>query len=350
MRIAIVTDAWAPQVNGVVRTLGTTCHELEARGHEVEIIAPCDFGSVPCPTYPEIRLALTHRHQVGERIRSFSADALHIATEGPLGIAARNWAVERGRVFTTAYHTRFPEYLARRTRLPAGLFWRFISWFHGAAATTLVATPSLREELAARGLLRTRLWSRGVDLTLFKPEGGRHPAFAGLEGPIQLYVGRLAVEKSVEKFLALETPGTKVVVGDGPQRAALHARYPRTVFLGVLTGEALAAAYRTADVFVFPSSTDTFGLVMIEALACGTPVAAFDVNGPRDILTSEVGAMSTNLDCAIAAARHLSRTDCSAFARGFGWDTATSEFLAALSPLGESRIDWQLNHPMLRAA
>lgn len=350
MRIAIVTDAWAPQVNGVVRTLQTTSRELAAMGHETGFVTPADFGSVPCPTYPEIRLALAHRHQVGERIMAFAPDSLHIATEGPLGIAARNWAVERGLAFTTAYHTQFPAYLAKRTRLPEGLFWPFIRWFHSAAAITMVATESLRAELAAQGIARTRLWSRGVDLGLFRSEGRCHPALDARRCPISLYVGRVAVEKSVEKFLAADIPGTKVVVGDGPQRAALEARYSDAVFLGVLTGESLAAAYRTADVFVFPSSTDTFGLVMIEALACGTPVAAFPVGGPRDIVTEATGALAHDLKDAVAAALGRDRVACAARALDFGWAAATHQFLAALVPMGEWRAAWHQPGMLPRAA
>ena len=350
MRIAIVTDAWAPQVNGVVRTLDTTRRGLEGMGHEVAIVAPDGFASVPCPTYPEIRLALVHRHQLGERIRALAPDALHIATEGPLGIAARNWAVERGLGFTTAYHTHFPEYLARRTRLPASLFWRFIRWFHGPADATLVATESLRAELAGQGLVRTRLWGRGVDVEQFRPDGSFHPSFGDMRCPILLYVGRIAVEKSIEEFLALDVPGTKVVVGDGPQRAALEAAHPQARFLGTLKGEALAAAYRTADAFVFPSRTDTFGLVMIEALACGTPVAAYPVGGPRDVVSSEVGALSHDLGVAVSEALTKSREDCARAARRFGWEAATRQFLSALVPLGAPRADWQLAAPLPRAA
>lgn len=350
MRIAIVTDTWAPQVNGVVRTLETTKRQLEAIGHVVEVISPSDFGSMPCPTYPEIRLALASRHQVGVRLRAFAPDALHIATEGPLGVAARNWAVERGLSFTTAYHTHFPEYLARRTRLPAGLFWRFIRWFHGAAAATLVATESLRAELAAHGLERTRIWSRGVDLALFRPDGPFHPTFDEVAAPIMLYAGRIAIEKSLEKFLALDLPGTKVVVGDGPQRAALEARFPLARFLGVLSGDALAAAYRTADVFVFPSSTDTFGLVMIEALACGTPVAAFPVGGPNDVVTDAVGALSPDLARAVTGALAKPRDACAAYARNFGWGAATRQFIAALVPLNVGRAGRHEHDWLLRAA
>lgn len=345
MRIAIVTDAWAPQVNGVVRTLNATRRALSAMGHEVGIVAPSDFGSVPCPTYPEIRLALAHRHQVGERIKAIAPDALHVATEGPLGIAARNWAVERGLRFTTAYHTHFPEYLAQRTRLPAGLFWRFIRWFHAPAETTLVATRSLQAELARKGIGRTSIWSRGVDLELFRPEGPSHPAFREFRCPIQLYVGRVSLEKGIEKFLSLDLPGTKVVVGDGPQRAELEARFPDAVFLGVLTGDALAAAYRSAGVFVFPSRTDTFGLVMIEALGCGTPVAAFPVGGPNAIVTDEVGSLSEDLASAIRGALGKSRDDCVARARGFGWEEATGQFVSSLVAMGCQDSHWSLAKP-----
>jgi glycosyltransferase involved in cell wall biosynthesis len=333
MRIAIVTDAWAPQVNGVVRTLASTRAELESLGHRVEVISPAGHRSVPCPTYPEIRLALVGKARVGERIAAFAPDALHIATEGPLGLAARRWAQDSGMRFTTAFHTHFPQYLSRRTRLPEALFWQFIRRFHAPAEATLVATPSLRAELAARGIARTRLWSRGVDLDRFAPSGPRHPAMASLPGPVLLYVGRVAVEKSVGDFLALEGPGTRVVVGDGPERAALAARYPHAIFLGTLHGAELAAAYRSADVLVFPSRTDTFGLVMIEALACGTPVAAYPVAGPRDVLSDAVGAMDRDLGAAVRAALGKSRYACAAHACEFGWGAATRQFLDALAPL-----------------
>lgn len=336
MRICIVTDAWAPQVNGVVRTLQTTRRELEVLGHVVEVISPAGLRSMPCPTYPEIRLALAGRGKVGARIAAFAPDALHIATEGPLGMAARGWALARGMRFTTAYHTHFPQYVSRRTRMPENLLWRFISWFHAPAEAVLVATPSLREELAARGLPATRLWSRGVDLAQFNPAGPRHPDLAGLPGPVLLYVGRVAVEKSIDRFLALDVPGTKVIVGDGPQRAELAARYPRARWLGTLHGEALAAAYRSADAFVFPSRTDTFGLVMIEALACGTPVAAFPVAGPRDVLSDAVGAMDEDLAAAVTAALGKSRHACAAHACHFGWGAAARQFLDALVPAQEA--------------
>lgn len=333
MRIAIVTDAWAPQVNGVVRTLMTTRDELEAMGHAVEVISPAGHRSIPCPTYPEIRLALVGKARVGERIDAFSPDALHIATEGPLGLAARKWAMARGMPFTTAFHTHFPQYLSRRTRLPEALFWKFIRRFHAPASATLVATPTLRAELQARGLPSTRPWSRGVDLDQFRMAGGKHPSMRELEGPVLLYVGRVAVEKSVDDFLTLDVPGTKVIVGDGPERTALAAKYPQARFLGTLHGIELAAAYRSADAFVFPSRTDTFGLVMIEALACGTPVAAYPVPGPRDILTDAVGAMDDDLGAAIERALGKSRFACAAHACDFSWGAATRQFLDALVPV-----------------
>ncbi len=333
MRIAIVSDAWAPQVNGVVRTLENTKIELERLGHSVGIVSPADYRSMPCPTYPEIRLALASRARVGAQIAAFAPDALHIATEGPLGIAARGWAMRHGFPFTTAYHTHFPQYLSRRTHLPEAPFWRFIRWFHAPATATLAATQGLRDELARHGIGPTLPWSRGVDLAQFSPQGDFHPAFGGLPGPISLYVGRIAVEKSIEKFLSLNVPGTKVVVGDGPSRVSLAARFPDAVFLGVMRGAELAAAYRSADVFVFPSRTDTFGLVMVEALACGTPVAAYPEDGPQAIVTQDSGVLSNELDAAVRGALDLYRADCAARARDFGWDAATRQFLAALTPM-----------------
>ncbi|WP_057883485.1 glycosyltransferase family 4 protein [Tsuneonella troitsensis] len=333
MRICIVTDAWTPQINGVVRTLEATREGLERLGHTVGVVSPADYRSVPCPTYPEIRLALASRAKVGARIEAFAPDALHLATEGPLGIAARSWAQRHGLSFTTAYHTHFPQYLSRRTHMPAAPFWRFIRWFHAPATATLAATEGLRSELASHGVGPTLPWSRGVDLRQFSPVGDFHPAFRRLPGPIMLYVGRIAVEKSVERFLALDVPGTKVVVGDGPARASLAVRFPDAVFLGPMRGAELAAAYRSADVFVFPSSTDTFGLVMVEALACGTPVAALPEDGPRAIVTPECGALSPDLGVAVREALGKHRADCAARARDFGWDAATRHFLAALTPL-----------------
>ena len=336
--IAIVTDAWFPQMNGVVRTLSTTVEHLRGQGYEVSVISPDGFASFPCPTYPEIRLAVTRPGAIGRRLAKASPDAIHIATEGPLGIAARRHCIRKGIPFTSAYHTQFPAYAARRTHLPESLFWHFIRWFHRPASRIMVATHSIRRELRAQGIGNDRgqlhHWSRGVDLDCFSPDATPPQEFAGLERPIQLYVGRIAVEKNIEAFLDTRHPGTKVVVGDGPARAALEARYPDAVFLGSRKGRALAGCYAAADVFVFPSKTDTFGLVMIEALACGTPVAAYPAAGPVDILTDRVGAMSDTLERAIAAAVFCRRADCVAYGAQFSWKTATDQFVSGLRAFG----------------
>lgn len=357
MRIALVSDAWAPQVNGVVRTLEMTVQTLRRRGHIVETITPDAYRTVACPSYPEIRLALAGRRAIGRRLDGFAPDALHIATEGPLGWAARGWALAEDMPFTTSFHTRFPDYVAMRTRLPADWFWPVVRRFHGPAVAAMVATPTLAAELAENGIGPTMPWSRGVDLSLFTPDGPSRgtatqtierssisgSADSNLSRPILLYVGRVAVEKSIDVFLAADVPGTKVVVGDGPARAMLATRFPDAVFLGPLRGEALAAAYRSADAFVFPSRTDTFGLVMIEALACGTPVAAFPVAGPLDIVgrdghgplgrsSAPIGVLDEDLAVAIRRALLLDRAACAAEGRRYSWDACTDQFQAALRP------------------
>ena len=332
MRIALITDAWAPQVNGVVRTLSAVSAELRARGHEVEIVSPDLYRSLPCPTYPEIRLALAGTGAVGRRLDAFAPEAVHIATEGPLGWAARRWCLSRRRRFTTAYHTQFPEYLARRTGLPAVCFWPYIRHFHAPSAGIMVATETIRAQLRAQRLTRLRPWSRGVDLANFGPDVPPPDLFFNLPRPIQLCVGRVAVEKNIEAFLANGHPGSKVVVGDGPALARLRLAFPEAIFLGQQSGQALAACYAGADVFVFPSRTDTFGLVMIEALACGTPVAAYPVAGPLDVLTPASGAMHERLEDAIAGALALDRGDCLAHGRSFSWQASADQFLAALEP------------------
>jgi len=330
MRIVIVTDAWSPQINGVVRTLQSVRAELQSMGHEVEVIGPDRFVTLPCPTYPEIRLAMVAPRTVGRLIGAFQPDAIHLATEGPLCLAARQWCLRRKLDFTTAYHTNFPDYVESRTGLSADWFWPYFRWFHGPARAVLASTPSIRAGLHRAGIGQTHHWGRGVDTALFRPEGEAHPAFAGLPRPILLHVGRVAVEKNIEAFLALDVPGSKVVVGDGPARAALEARYPEARFLGLLQGEVLAGAYRGADALVFPSRTDTFGLVMIEALASGTPVAAYPVMGPVDILNARVGAMDEDLGQAVARALMLKRSDCAAYGRKFTWARSAREFLASL--------------------
>ena len=335
--IAIVSDAWHPQMNGVVRTLTTTCDILREEGLRVDVISPDQYPSVPCPTYPEIRLALTLPGSVGRKLAELHPDAVHIATEGPLGLAARRYCLAKSVPFTTAYHTQFPDYVSRRTYLPPETFWPYIRWFHRPAQRVMVATESIREELRAQGLTRLHHWGRGVDLAMFHPDVGACADYEGIEGPIQLYVGRVAVEKNLEAFLKTDQPGTKVIVGDGPALSDLKARYPQAKFLGKRSGDDLARCYAGADVFVFPSKTDTFGLVMIEALACGTPVAAYPVPGPRDILTDEVGAMADDLNRAIAEALGRDRAACAAFGRQFSWHAATAQFLAGLEEFdGES--------------
>jgi glycosyltransferase involved in cell wall biosynthesis len=333
MKIAIVTDAWAPQVNGVVRTLTAVTEHLRTLGHELLVISPDQYASIPCPSYPEIRLALTTRFGIGARLTEFAPDAVHIATEGPLGIAARRFCLDHGYPFTTAYHTQFPDYLARRTGLPAAMFWPFIRWFHGPSSAILVSTETVRAQLRGQGLNQVVHWGRGVDLGCFGPAAPRPALYAQLPGPIQLYVGRVAVEKNIEAFLSSRHPGSKVVVGDGPAREALARAYPQAHFVGAQSGAVLAGYYAGADVFVFPSRTDTFGLVMIEALACGTPVAAFPVSGPLDVLVPGAGAMDEDLDAAIAAALRLDRADCLAAGRSFTWDASTRQFLNALVPI-----------------
>ncbi|MBA4089541.1 glycosyltransferase family 4 protein [Sphingomonas sp. VDB2] len=339
MRIAIVTDAWSPQVNGVVRTLQTIRAELERMGHVVEVISPDLYGSIPCPTYPEIRLALVRSTVVGQAIAAFQPDAVHLATEGPLCLAARRWCLRSGVPFTTAYHTHFPDYVAQRTGLPAAWFWRYIRWFHGPAQAVLVSTRSVRDQLRAHGVPNVRPWGRGVDLAAFTPDAPPPDAFANLPRPIMLYVGRVAVEKNLEAFLATDHAGTKVVVGDGPVRATLERAYPQARFLGPMFGAALAGAYAGADVFVFPSRTDTFGLVMIEALACGTPVAAYPVTGPIDIVTADSGALSEDLGQAIAAALSCDRAACAAYGQSFSWERSAREFLEGLHAIPATLIE-----------
>jgi glycosyltransferase involved in cell wall biosynthesis len=343
MNIAIVTDAWTPQVNGVVRTLQSVRVELERMGHRVTVISPDLYPSVPCPTYPEIRLAWASTASVGERIAASRADAIHLATEGPLCLAARRWCLRQAMPFTTAYHTQFPDYVAQRTGVPADWIWRYIRWFHGPARAVLASTPSVRRALVDRGIANVRHWGRGVDLDSFSPDAVPLAALAVPPRPIQLCVGRVAVEKNLEAFLATRHSGTRVVVGDGPARAALQARYPDALFLGALSGAALAGAYAAADVFVFPSRTDTFGLVMIEALACGTPVAAYPVSGPIDVLTDDVGAMDADLEQAIAAALTRNRSTCAAYGRQFTWKASACQFLEALAPI-------DADVPLLQAA
>ena len=335
--IAIVTDAWHPQTNGVVRTLSTTCEVLRRWGHEVTVISPEQYPSFPAPTYPEIRLAITAPGSVGRQLARIAPEAVHIATEGPLGFAARRYCLNRKVPFTTAYHTQFPDYVARRTGLPSSAFWPYIRWFHRPSQRIMVATETIRAQLREHDLTQLTHWSRGVDLDCFTPDASPPPEYEGLDGPILLYVGRVAVEKNIEAFLACDYPGAKVVVGDGPAKASLEAKFPGALFLGKRMGRELAGCYAGADVFVFPSRTDTFGLVMIEALACGTPVAAYPVPGPLDILDERVGAMAEDLARAIDAARYCDRRACAAHGASFSWEAATRQFLSGLVALEEEQ-------------
>ena len=346
MRITLVSDAWSPQVNGVVRTLSTVLDIAVARGHMVQTITPDRFFSVPMPSYPEIRLALTTRRRIAATIAGFGPDAVHIATEGPLGWLARSWCLARRVPFTTSFHTRFPDYVAARTGLSPAPFWRLLKRFHRPAQHVLVATDRLAAELAAHGLTRTRPWTRGVDLGLFAPGKAPHPLFAELPRPIALHVGRVAVEKNIEAFLAADWAGSKVVVGDGPAIDDLMTRYPEAHFLGALHGGALASAYAGADVLAFPSRTDTFGLVIIEALACGTPVAGYPVPGPLDILGADgrgmdgaeravIGAIDDDLATAMHAALAADRGDCARYGAMFSWERSCDQFLSALAEVAQ---------------
>ena len=335
-RIIIVSDAWHPQVNGVVRTLATVVGELTSMGHVVDVIGPDRFRTVPCPTYPDISLSIFPKRRLVKMIESFRPDALHIATEGPLGLAARRWALRTGFRFTTAFHTRFAEYLHARTRIPVRPVYALMRRFHDAGAGTMVATQSLRDELVSRGFRQIRAWSRGVDLELFRPEPRED---WNLPRPIFIYVGRVAVEKNIGAFLDLDLPGSKVVVGGGPKLASLRREYPNVTFTGPRYGEELARAYAGADVFVFPSLTDTFGLVILESLACGTPVAAFPVTGPKDVLAGAdgvVGALNTDLRPAAMDALTADRVACRAHAERYSWRACAELFLSYLMPLREA--------------
>jgi len=330
-RILIVTDAWRPQINGVVRTLESLAGQLRAWGHEVSFLTPEPFWTVPVPTYPEIRLSLASRREVFLSMARSRAHHIHIATEGPLGLLARRYCLERGKAFTSSFHTRFPEYAAARLPLPEEWSYGYLRWFHDPAVATMVPTPSLRTELSGRGFSHLTLWGRGVDGVRFHP--GEKTLFIDLPGPHLLYVGRVSAEKNVTAFLDLDVPGSKIVVGDGPDRAHLERLYPDAHFVGYLHGEALAAAYRSADVFVFPSRTDTFGNVVTEALASGTPVAAYPVTGPRDVVTDpRAGTLSEDLGAAVRRCLTLRRADARALGEQFTWAASGNQFLSALTP------------------
>jgi glycosyltransferase involved in cell wall biosynthesis len=324
-RILIATDAWRPQVNGVVRTLQKTSEELGRMGIEVSMLTPDLFRTVPLPTYSEIRIALALPGAIGRRIDNARPEHVHIATEGPVGYAARKWCLDRAEPFTTSFHTRFPEYVSARIPVPESWTYALLRRFHNAGAGCMVATGTLEEDLAQRGFRNLLRWSRGVDGDLFRP---RAAARFDLPRPIFLYVGRVSVEKNLSAFLDLDLPGTKVVVGGGPAFDRLRAAYPRASFRGPLFGEALAEAYAASDVFVFPSRTDTYGVVLLEALASGVPVAAFPVPGPADVIGSaQVGVLSEDLRAAALAALNIPRDECRRFAIGKSWSEVGRLFL-----------------------
>ena len=335
MRILVATDAWEPQVNGVVRTLTRVVSECRAMGHEVLTITPDQFKTIPCPTYPEIRLALGADEEIRERMRAFEPEAVHIATEGPLGIATRRICLEWKLPFTTSYHTKFPEYVSARFPVPVQVGYAYMRWFHKPSGRVMVATPTLREELMKHGMKNVSPWSRGVDTEAFRP--GLEPIYPkDWVRPIWLNVGRVAVEKNIEAFLETDLPGTKVVVGDGPAREELAAKYPEAKFMGAMFGEELSRAFADADVFVFPSWTDTFGLVILEAMGTGTPVAAYPAHGPIDIIPgSGAGAIDNDLRTACMACLELDRKAVRAYAEKFSWRASAEEFVKNLQPQPE---------------
>jgi len=337
MRIVLVTDAWHPQVNGVVRTLDTTIGILRSWGHQIRVVSPDQYRSFAAPGYPEIRLAVARASTVGRRIAEFDADAIHLATEGPLCIAARRWCERNSILYSTAYHTQFPEYLAKRTKLSPRVFWPYIRWFHGKSQAIMTSTESVQKQLRKERLSQVHHWGRGVDLEDFSPRVPAPEFYKKLPRPIQLYVGRVAIEKNIEAFLRTDQPGSKVVVGDGPARSKLQAEYPDAHFLGRKVGRELSGYYADADVFVFPSKTDTFGLVLIEALASGVPVAAYPVTGPVDILNENCGVMRSDLGSAIESALKLQADACLARARQFDWETSARQFLEGLTPIQTSQ-------------
>lgn len=342
LRVIIATDAWKPQLNGVVRTLDTLGQILSRFGNEVRYITPNEFRSVPLPSYPEIRLSILPNRRVAKIINDFKPDAIHIATEGPLGRAARRFCKRRGYPYTTSFHTRFPEYAAERWAVPISWGYAVLKDFHKDGETMMVATPGLMDELRERGFTKMKLWARGVDLEAFKP--GDRSFLDAHRRPIFLYVGRLAVEKSIEDFLALDLPGSKVVVGDGPQRAELEDRYKDAVFVGPKFGDELTKYYQAADVFVFPSRTDTFGLVNVEALACGVPVAAYPVRGPLEILDGAAegcGAMREDLrEACMTAYEKRDPAACRLHAEKFSWEAATRQFISNLETPGFDEDFW----------
>jgi glycosyltransferase involved in cell wall biosynthesis len=325
MKVLVATDAWRPQVNGVVRTLGSLARAAGKLGVTIDFLSPDGFPSFQVPTYPGLRLALPSRRGIAERVEAAKPDAIHLATEGPIGFAVRGYCRRNGRPFTTSYTTRFPEYISARSPIPENWIYAGLRWFHAGATVTMVATPSLMTELSGRGFGNLGMWTRGVDVDLFRPDRALDLSFPR---PIFMTVGRVAVEKNLEAFLSLDLPGTKVVIGTGPQEAKLKQSFPDAKFLGPLENGTLAAHLAAADVFVFPSRTDTFGIVQLEALASGVPVAAFPVTGPKDVVgNNPIGVLSEDLGRACIAALRLPRDACRKFALDYSWENSARQFL-----------------------
>ena len=337
MRVLIATDAWHPQVNGVVRTLTSLARSALALGVTIEFLSPEGFPSIPVPTYPGLRLALPSPTRIAQRIEQIGPDAIHIATEGPIGHMVRRYCINRGLLFTTSYTTRFPEYISARLAIPEAWSYAVLRHFHAAATVTMVSTPSLMAEFKGRGFKNLGMWTRGVDTELFSPA---HAIALDFPRPIFVSVGRIAVEKNLEAFLSLDLPGTKVVIGQGPQEAALQRRFPDAKFLGLLEDNVLAAHLAAADVFVFPSRTDTFGVVQLEALACGVPIAAFPVTGPRDVIADNpIGVLDEDLRAACLGALRMSREACRSFALSRSWESSARQFIGHINQviIGDSR-------------
>jgi glycosyltransferase involved in cell wall biosynthesis len=335
LKIAFITDAWHPQINGVVTTIQNTCSSLEQAGHEIKLISPEHFFTIPCPTYPSIRLALNCYGKLSRQLDEFKPQRIHIATEGPLGLAARRYCLKHNLSFTTSFHTLFAEYVNLRFKIPVSWGYGFLRWFHAPAKKIMIATQSVESDLLAKGFKNTLVrWSRGVNLDFYYP---RDKSFISQPRPISMFVGRVAIEKNLEAFLSLDIPGTKYVVGDGPQLKELKARFPEAVFVGFLSGEPLAQHLAAADVFVFPSRTDTFGIVLLDALASGIPVAAYPVTGPVDVITSDkVGKLDEDLKKAVNDALELNPEDCRNFAVNYSWANCTEQFFNNLVPVLEA--------------
>jgi glycosyltransferase involved in cell wall biosynthesis len=347
MRILVATDAWHPQVNGVVRTLTMMAEAAKPLGVDVSFLTPLSFRTVAMPSYPDLRLALPHQAKIARLIEDVRPDSIHIATEGPIGLLVRRHCRRHRLPFTTSFHTRFPEYISARLPIPESWIWRALRAFHGGSQAVMAATPALANELRARGFRNVVLWPRGVDAGQFHPRA----VDLGLPRPVFLCVGRVAVEKNLEAFLDLDLPGTKLIVGDGPALTELTRKYPQAIFLGARQGEALAEAYAAADVFVFPSKTDTFGLVLLEALASGLPVAAFPVTGPRDVIGSApVGALNDDLKIACLSALKVSPQACLDFAAKHTWEASARAFIETirdiriLEPQGDA-AEFAAEHP-----